>query len=868
MLRFLANLFTALFVVGLVAAVSVVGVFYHYGKGLPNFQQLANYEPPVLTRFYANDGRVFGEYASQKRLYVPLGAIPMRVRDAFISAEDKNFYEHMGLDIPSIIGAAVANISRMQHSKRPIGASTITQQVAKNFLLADISSLVSLERKVKEAILALRIEKAYSKDYILELYLNEIYLGCGAYGVAAAALHYFDKALDALTLEEMAYLAALPKAPNHYNPAKHYEKALERRNYVIARMRDDGKVTPQEAQEAMAKPLQIKQRTMADGVQGAYFAEEVRRELVEKFGEKSLYGDGYVVRTTLNPTYQEFAQESLQEAFEVYDRRHGWRGPLAHVALSAQQTNTQDESSPWMASFKTLPRHTGGKGWLRAVVLGHSKEGATVGLEKGGIGIIPLSELTWARKYLGVDSLGPAITNTNQVLTQGDVVFVLPKEKDGRILRLCQVPAVSGGLVVMDPHTGHVLAMQGGFSFQESQFNRATQALRQTGSSFKTIVYLAALEKGLSPTTLIDDAPFAINLGRGLGVWRPRNYDNTFGGIMTMRRGFERSRNTVTIRMTHELVGIGRVAEMAKRLGVLDKMPHELAMVLGAGETTLLKMTTAHAIIANGGKKITPTLIDRIQNRHGKTVFVGNDVACMGSTTSLMDVPVLQDNRPQVIDPVTDYQMISLLEGAVQRGTARQLSELGYPLGGKTGTTNDFKDAWFIGFSADLVVGAYLGFDHPKPLGHHQGGAKVALVAVKAFFERALKGKPRVPFRVPPGVKLVRIDAQTGGQPGSGDGPVIFEALKPGASMQEQQVDPNRRASNDFDDEHAEEDVGQEGAPSHDAEPSHEHGQEVRAPATNESGPATSEPENVIGADPLFHAPQERSSVAGTGGLY
>lgn len=850
MLRFLANLFTALFVVGLLAVGAVVGVFYHYGKGLPNFQQLANYQPPVLTRFYANDGRVFGEYASQKRLYVPLNAIPSRVKDAFISAEDKNFYEHMGLDIPSIIGAAVANISRMQNSKRPIGASTITQQVAKNFLLADIASLVSIERKVKEAILTLRIEKAYSKDYILELYLNEIYLGCGAYGVAAAALHYFDKSLDDLTLEEMAYLAALPKAPNHYNPAKNYEKAIERRNYVIARMRDDGKVSAQEAQDAMAKPLEIKQRTMADGVQGAYFAEEVRRELVEKYGEKSLYGDGYVVRTTLNPTYQEFAQEALQEAFEVYDRRHGWRGPLAHVTLTGDQANTQDQSAPWKTCFKALPRHAGGKGWVRAVVLNLSKDGAVVGLERGGLGTIPLSELTWARKYLGVDSLGPAVTKPDQVLAVGDIVFVLPQEKDARLLRLCQVPAVSGGLVVMDPHTGRVLAMQGGFSFQDSQFNRATQALRQAGSSFKTIVYLAALEKGLPPTTPIDDAPFAINLGRGLGVWRPRNYDNTFGGIMTMRQGFERSRNTVTIRMTHELLGIGRVAEMAKRLGVLDKMPHELAMVLGAGETTLLKMTTAHAIIANGGKKVTPTLIDRIQNRHGKTVFAGTDVTCMGCPTSLMDVPYLQDNRPQIIDPVTDYQMISLLEGAVQRGTARQLSSLGYPLGGKTGTTNDFKDAWFIGISADLVAGAYLGFDHPKPLGHNQGGAKVALIAVKAFFERALKGKAPVPFRVPKGVKLVRINAQTGGSPDSGDGPTIFEAMKPGASLDDQHIDPQKRASLEFDAEHAEEDVGQ------------------ASPDGADTASGASDADPVVGASPLYDGPQDRSSVAGTGGLY
>ena len=838
MLRFLANLVTALLCAGLLALVVIVGIFFHYGKGLPNYQQLANYQPSVLTRFYANDGRVFGEYAREKRLYVPLNAIPDQVKDAFLSAEDKSFYEHMGIDIQSIIGAAFANISRMQASKRPVGASTITQQVAKNFLLADISSLVSLERKVKEAILALRIEKAYSKDYILELYLNEIYLGGGAYGVAAAALHYFNKGLDELTLPETAFLAALPKAPNHYNPVKNYDRAVARRNYVLGRMRENGKITEPQAKEAMATPLVPKARAPEQSVQGAYFAEEVRRELIDKFGEKSLYGDGYVVRTTLNPTYQEFAEQALQEGFEVYDRRHGWRGPLAQVTLTTQETNTKDKAAPWTARFKTLPIHVGAKNWHRALVLDITKEDAAVGLEDGTLGHIPLSELTWARRYLGVDSLGPAVTHPKQVLAIGDVIFVTPAQDAPSSYRLCQVPEVSGGLVVMDPHTGRVLALQGGFNFNTSQFNRATQAMRQTGSTFKTVVYQAALERGISPTKLVDDSPFVINMGPRLGMWRPHNYDNKFMGPMTIRRGFELSRNIITIRIANELIGMKAVAEMANRLGLISNMPRELAMVLGAGETTLMKMTAAHAIIANGGKKIEPTLIDRIQNRHGHTVFVGKDISCIGSTTSLASPPFLEDRRPQIIDAASAYQMVSLLEGAVQRGTARQLSSLGFPLAGKTGTTNDFKDAWFIGFSPDLVVGAYLGFDHPRPLGHHQGGARVALIPVMEFFKRALKGKTPVPFRIPPGVKLARVDALTGNPAGSGDGSVILEALKAGTTLETNDLEISPDAVHADIDPNSEEDM-------------------------NSSDDPQDQPDDV---PPAPHPSQER--VSGTGGLY
>jgi penicillin-binding protein 1A len=840
LLRFISTLLTALLCTALVAGAAVVGMFYYYGRSLPSYQQLANYQPPVLTRFYANDGRVFGEYAKEKRLYVPLRAIPQRVKDAFISAEDKNFYTHMGVDVPSIIGAAVSNISRIQASKRPIGASTITQQVTKNFLLADISCLVSLERKIKEAILAVRIENAYTKDYILELYLNEIYLGGGAYGVAAAALYYFNKGLDDLTLQEAAFLAALPKAPNHYHPTKNHARALERRNYVLIRMRDDNKITPAEAAAAIASPLEPKVRALGQSVEGEYFAEEVRRELIEKFGEQSLYNDGYVVRTTLNPVYQEFAEESLQAGLEIYDRRHGWRGPLTHLTLPTQES-PPTANGPWVEHFKTMPSFVGGKKWTRALVLSCQKDTAVVGLATGEIGRIPLSELTWARKYIGADSLGPAITSAQQVLSVGDVIFVQRLEDGKEAYRLCQVPEVSGGLVVMDPHSGRVLAMQGGFNFNASQFNRATQAMRQTGSAFKTVVYLTALEKGVSPSTIIDDSPFVINMGHGLGVWRPHNYDNSFMGPMTMRRAFELSRNTVTIRLTHELLGIKSVAEMADRLDVIHNMPRQLAMVLGAGETTLLKMATAHAMIANGGKKIHPTLIDRIQNRHGKNVFVRDDLSCIGGTTSLMDMPFLEDHRAQILDPVAAYQMVSFLEGAVQRGTARQLASLGHPLAGKTGTTNDFKDAWFVGFSPDLLVAAYIGFDHPRYMGNHQSGARVGLIPVFEFFKRALVGKAPIPFRMPPGVKLMRVNANSGRPASEEDGPVILEAFNPKAK------ETPSRVSGDTSDPASDQEALEEAAPSD---------EDDRSSADRDA------------LDHLVDTHTPKESVSGTGGLY
>ncbi len=789
MLRYFSTLLTAFILVVLIGSASGLLVLYYYGAGLPDYNQLAKYEPPILTRFYANDGRMYAEYAAEKRLFVPLDAIPSHVIQAFISAEDKNFYDHIGVDFMSIVSAAITNISRIQSSKRPIGASTITQQVARNFLLTDISTKVSLERKIKEAILAFRIEQAFTKNHILELYLNEIYLGSGSYGVAAAALNYFNKGLNELTVGEVAFLAALPKAPSRYHPSKAPQLARTRRDYVLRRMLEDGCISPEIAQKEMEQPVNIRSRAPADIVKAEYFAEEVRRELVGKYGERVLYQEGMTVRTTLDPTLQKIAAQAFRGGLIDYDRRHGWRGPLKTVVLTPAERLYQKNEGVWIKTLQDIHFPVGKGDWKAAIVLDLKANQAIIGLEDATIGNIALTELQWARKHISAGALGPVIRQPKDVLAVGDIILVenLSSARQDKVASknyaLRQIPQVSGGLLVMDPHTGRVLAMQGGFSFDISQYNRTTQAMRQTGSAFKTFVYLTALERGLTPATKIDDAPFTIQLGYGLGTWSPRNYEENFWGLLTLRRAFELSRNTVTVRMTHEYVGMKNVVETAKRFGIMDHMPLQLAMVLGAGETTLLKMVRATSMIANGGKEITPTFIDRIQNRHGKTVFTDPALSYTGPLDSVETVPSLKDKRKQIIDSATAYQMVSLMEGVATRGTGKCLQELGRPVAGKSGTTNDFKDAWFIGFTPDLVVGVYVGFDQPRYMGMHESGGRLASPIVKNFLKMALANTPATPFRIPPGIKLVRLDPLTGLPAASGDKNSIWEAFKTGTEI-------------------------------------------------------------------------------------
>jgi len=785
-MRFFTTLMTYLVVAGVIGATIGITIFYYYGVGLPDYKQLSDYQPPVVTRMYAGDGRLFGEYAWEKRIYVPLESIPKHVRDAFLSAEDKNFYDHMGIDIPSIIGAVVTNLANVGGSKRPIGASTITQQVAKNFLLAEISHLVSLERKIKEAILAFRIEHAYEKDYILELYLNEVYLGGGAHGVAAAALVYFNKSLDEVTVAEAAFLAALPKAPSRYHPVRAPKKTKGRRDWVLGRMLDDGKITEEQAREGKAQEITLRKRDPKQFVKASYFAEEVRRDMVKKYGEKSLYEDGYVVRTTMNPRLQKIAADVLRKGLERYDRKHGWRGPVTHLNIEGDRTGFGDEAVSWVAALKSVAPPAGLHGKKIAVVLSITPQKAEIGFKDGHTAQIPLSELKWARKFISTAARGPVISHPKQVLGKGDVVIVdYAENKDGEKIegsyKLCQIPKVSGALVALDPHTGRVLAMQGGYSFELSQFNRVTQAKRQTGSAFKPFVFFTALEQGLTPSSMIDDSPFAIDLGWGLGVWRPNNWDKKFRGPITLRKALEISRNVAVIRMVHYQVGMKNVVDVAKRFEIDEHMPVQLSGVLGASETTVMKLAAAYATFVNGGKKVEPTLIDRIQNRRGETVLVNNSFVCDGcnSDTSLSHIPYLRDMRVQIANPIHAYQMVSMLHGAIVRGTGRSLMGLGRTLAGKSGTTNDFMDAWFVGFSRDLVVCVFVGFDTPKTLGDKEYGGKVAGPIFGDFMELALKDTPDMPFRVPSGVRLVRTNSDTGARARPGDTNVIVEVFDP-----------------------------------------------------------------------------------------
>ncbi len=776
-MRWILYLFSLLLILGAAGAGGIAWGLYTYGQGLPDYSQLEDYEPPVVTRVHGGDGRLLAEYATERRVFVPIDAMPKRVIKAFLSAEDKNFYSHPGVDFVSLASALIDNIRNYGTNRRPRGASTITQQVAKNFLL---TNEVSIERKAKEAILAFRIERTLTKDRILELYLNEIYLGFGSYGVAAAALNYFDKSLDELTVAEAAFLAALPKAPNNYHPIRRREAALARRDWVIAQMAGNGFISPAQAEEAQAEPLKVKPPSETEFVQAAYFTEEVRRDLMARFGEKGVYGGGLSVRTTVDPRLQRIADDALRSGLMGYDRRHGWRGPVNRIQVVAG----------WGDALGDLEKPAGMlANWKLAVVLVVERAAARIGFPDGTLGEIPLAELKWARAWKEEQSIGPSVKDVSDVLAKGDVILVEPVTENDEGEKyppgshaLRQIPDVGGAIVAMDPHTGRVLAMSGGWDYQMSEFNRATQASRQPGSAFKPFVYLAALDNGFTPATRILDAPFVIDQGPGLGKWKPSNYTNKFYGPSAMRLGIEKSRNLMTVRLA-QTVGMDKVTEYARRFGIVDTMPPQLAMALGAGETTLLRLTTAYAMLVNGGKRITPSLIDRVQDRNGRTVFRHDERPCEGCLAGQWanaPVPQIPDPREQIADPTSAYQMVEMLEGVVQRGTGRRISELGRPLAGKTGTTNDNVDTWFVGFSPDLVVGAFVGFDTPRTLGRGDTGSNVAAPLFKSFMAEALKDQPAIPFRAPPGIIHVRINAETGTLAKPGDRDVILEVFKPG----------------------------------------------------------------------------------------
>jgi penicillin-binding protein 1A len=650
---------------------------------------------------------------------------------------------------------------------------------------------VSIERKIKEAILATRLEKVLTKDRILEIYLNEIFLGNRSYGVAAAALNYFNKSLDELTIAEAAYLAALPKAPNSYNPVRDHDAAVARRNWVIERMELNSHITREEKAIAQKEPLEIRPRAEAETVTADYFSEEVRRQVVEKFGEDEVLDGGLAIKTSLDPRLQSIATKALRNGLINFDRRErGWRGEVVRLP------NMND----WNKQLKKVAMPPGGEEWQLAVVLALTASEAQIGFADDKRGTIPWNEMKWARRELPGDQFGSAIRRPSDVLAVGDVVLVeaVKVNEDGKAYSansytLRQVPVVQGAIVALDPNTGRVFAMNGGFSSHISQFNRATQAARQPGSSFKPFVYMAALDKGFTPSSLIMDGPFEYPQGPGLPMWHPENYEGDYMGATPLRVGIEKSRNLMTVRLANA-IGMTTVVDYAKKFGVVDDMPEFLAFSLGAKETSPLRMAAAYGMIVNGGKKIKPTFIDRVQDRNGKTIWRADQRDCKDCLNSgwlpEMLPPDVPDTREQVEDPRTTYQMVSIMQGVVQRGTAARLHDVGFPLAGKTGTTNEAKDAWFIGFTPDLVAAVYVGFDDPKPLGSHETGASVAVPIFKEFITAAMKDKPAVPFRQPPGLRMVRINPATGALAAMGDRESIWEAYIPDTEPQDGQMRP------------------------------------------------------------------------------
>ena len=785
------KIFGYLFGIGILFAIAAVaGVGWYISelsKGLPDFEVLNSYEPPVTTRIHASDGDLMAEYAHERRLYLPIQAMPEIIKAAFLSAEDKNFYKHVGIDPSGLARAVITNIRNYGSGRRAIGASTITQQVAKNFLL---SNERSFDRKIKEAILSLRIEQAYSKNRILELYLNEIFLGLGAYGVAGASLAYFDKAVQEIELHEAAYLAALPKAPNNYHPFRNTKRAIERRNWVIDRMVINGYVNYEEGEKAKARELGVNPRRRASSYLFAaeYFSEEVRREIVTRYGETALYEGGLSIRTTLDPALQVKARKALMDGLIKFDIARGYHGPFAQIELGED----------WGISLAKVKGLTDVPEWKVAVVLSTDKAGASVGIKpkketSGALSterktvLLSLKDMKWAKKIRIKDQKNRTAKGVDEIFQIGDVVFVEQMEEDdtGAVrYRMRQKPKISGAFVAMDPHTGRVLAMVGGFSFSASQFNRATQAYRQPGSSFKPFVYAAALDNGYTPSSVVLDAPIRIAQGGRLGFWEPKNYGGKSAGPSTLRRGIEKSRNLMTVRLAKDM-GMPLVAEYAEKFGVYDKMLPVLSMSLGSGETTVMRMVSAYSVLANGGKQITPSLIDRIQDRYGKTIFKHEERIC--STCNApnwqgQEEPELEDTREQVLDPMTAYQITSMMEGVVQRGTAAVVRQLNLPVAGKTGTTNDYKDAWFVGYTPDMVAGLYIGYDIPKSMGRSSTGGGLAAPIFTAFMKSALEGKKPVDFRVPRGLKLLPINGKTGLLAQAGEPGVIMEAFKPGTN--------------------------------------------------------------------------------------
>ena len=762
---FLGAIFTALTLGGLFGALTIGAIFYMYTRDLPSHESLAQYTPPTISRIYSGEGRMIDEFAQERRLFVPADEIPDLVKHAFVAAEDQRFYTHKGYDATGMLAAfRDAVMSRGQNLR---GASTITQQVMKNFLL---SGDRNAERKIKEIILAVRLEETLPKEKILELYLNEIFLGQNSYGVAAAAQTYFNKPLTDLTPGEAAYLATLPKAPSDLHPVRNRDRALERRAYVLNRMAEDGYITNEVAKAEAETPLLSVQNGDYAAFRDAlpprdYFTDEIRRQLSGTFGEAEFFGGGLTIRATVDPDLQTEAAKALRTGLEKFDRDQGvWRG--TRQVIAAEKLGSMAD---WRAALLEVKVPRDVAGWHAAVVLEVGEDSARIGIE--GVEddaeghFIPAEDVTWARKRLEDGSLGKKAKSPGDLIAVGDVVMVraVTNDEDGSFRRwsLRQVPEVQGGFMAMDVNTGRVLAMQGGFSYQDSVFNRATQATRQPGSSFKPFVYAAALDSGFFPSTIVIDAPIEVDTPQGL--WRPKNASNKFYGPTPLRTGIEQSRNLMTVRIAEE-IGMQTVAGYAERFGVYDRMDAFLANALGSQETTLFKMVAAYAMFANGGERVEPTLVDRVQDRNGKTVYRHDQRSCDDCRTASLDpgqVPQITSNRERVMDAITAYQLTSMLEGVVQRGTARGIN-LPVPVAGKTGTTNDAKDVWFIGFTSNIVAGCYIGYDQPRSLGDDASGGGFCGPVFQSFMETAIQKYGGTDFLVPPGGYFIKIDRFTG----------------------------------------------------------------------------------------------------------
>lgn len=806
-------IFKALFYSGLtifiIGLVSLLVIIIYYSKDLPNFDKLENYKPPVMTRLYTNDGKLLNEYAKERRLFVPIEQIPDVVKNAFISAEDAAFYKHVGVNPKAILSALIDNIkSKYEGSNKVRGGSTITQQVAKNFLLTNEKTL---DRKIKEAILSIRMDQNFTKDEILELYLNQIYLGNRSYGVASAALNYFNKSLDEITIEEAALLASLPKAPAKLDPTKNDQTdVLERRNWVLSRMHELGYITDSQFIESTEKPIILSERDIEQVSNGQAFSEEVRKEIVKNYGEEQLLEGGNVIITTLNPKLQALADKYFKMGIESYDRKHGFRGAIDNIYTD---NSFKDNWGELINNYELKDKIR--DEWQKAVVLNidEKKERIIIGLKQIEqdeeitenvednefiqvsnddklliTGYIPLKNLKWAKEYIDVNELGPEIKSVSDVkLKVGDIIVVQQDNKNKNEYLLKQIPAVNGAMVAMNPHNGEILAMMGGYIDSQTDFNRATQAERQPGSVMKTFAYIAALENGYTPASIVIDEEIELNQGANRPPYKPKNNEDMFFGPTTLRVGLEKSRNVATVRLASD-VGISKVAEVIKRFGI-NKRPRRIySIVLGSIESNLIKVVRAYSMIVNGGKEVQPTFIEKIQDREGKTIFATDKRECRNCIVDKnvdineLIIPTIVDNRKEIIDSATAYQITSMLEGVVQRGTAWRAKAIGKPIGAKTGTTNDSNDAWFVGFTPDLVVGVYVGFDKPSTLGKNQTGSSVAAPIFVNFMKEALKDTPSIPFRVPATVNLIRIDTKTGYYPTPYSNPndIVLEGFKEG----------------------------------------------------------------------------------------